>query len=98
MGFAVNFLSSAADFVRKENYHTDADRVLRLALQYSRRVLLRHDYMPFEFTVFVDKRTDFPRSSRFSRSLDRGAASRPNRTLRRRFDPLLPMLYIWRRP
>lgn len=59
MGFAVNFLSSAADFFREENYHTDADRVLRLALRYSRRVLLRHDYMPFEFTVFVDKRTDF---------------------------------------
>jgi SAM-dependent methyltransferase len=54
-GFAVNFLSDRVGFRRPENAYTNPERALALALRYSRRALLRHDYMPFEFTVFVDR-------------------------------------------
>ncbi|HEY4440343.1 MAG TPA: class I SAM-dependent methyltransferase [Candidatus Elarobacter sp.] len=53
-GFAVNFLSDRATFTRPENAYADPARVLAAALRHSRRVQLRHDYMPFEFTVIVD--------------------------------------------
>jgi SAM-dependent methyltransferase len=54
-GFAINFLSDRVTFRRPENAYTSPERALALALRFSRRVALRHDYMPFEFTVIVDR-------------------------------------------
>lgn len=59
VGFSLNFLSNKVNFRREENYYASAQEILGLALQYSSRVVLRHDYMPFEFTVHVDKRNHF---------------------------------------
>ena len=56
-GFAVNFLSDRVNFKSDANHHSAPEGILTLALQHSPRVSLRHDYMPFEFTVFVDKRS-----------------------------------------
>jgi SAM-dependent methyltransferase len=58
-GFAINFLSGRVNFRRPENYYADPEAILALALLYSNRVLLRHDYMPFEFTVIVDANQEF---------------------------------------
>jgi len=58
-GFAVNFLSNRVDYTEDTLYYADPPRVLDLCYTYSRRVLLRQDYMPFEFTVFVDLRNNF---------------------------------------
>src|SRR4051812_6460169 len=58
-GFAVNFLSNRVDYTEDSLYYADPPRVLDLCYSYSRRVLLRQDYMPFEFTVFVDLRNSF---------------------------------------
>jgi len=58
-GFAINFLSDRAVFRRPENAYTSPERALTLALRYSRRAVLRHDYMPFEFTVIVDRDDSF---------------------------------------
>jgi len=58
-GFALNFLSNRVQYELEHTYHADPVRVLELAYRYSNRVVLRNDYMPFEFTVFVDKRTEF---------------------------------------
>jgi SAM-dependent methyltransferase len=54
-GFAVNFLSDKVDYRLEHAYHANPGRVLELAYRFSNRVTLRNDYMPFEFTVFVDK-------------------------------------------
>jgi hypothetical protein len=56
-GFAVNFLSDRVNIRNDENHYSSPEAVLALALGYSPRVSLRHDYMPFEFTVVVDKRS-----------------------------------------
>lgn len=54
-GFAVNFLSNKVDFQYDYTYHADPSQILELAYTYSNNVVLRNDYMPFEFTIFVDK-------------------------------------------
>lgn len=56
-GFAVNFLSDQVDFQHSYTYHANPMEILELAYGYSRNVVLRNDYMPFEFTVFVDLST-----------------------------------------
>lgn len=58
-GFAINFLSNRVNFRRPENYYAAPEAILGLALRYSSRVLLRHDYMPFEFTVIVDANQEY---------------------------------------
>lgn len=57
-GFAVNFLSNKVDFQYDYTFHADPAQILELAYTYSNNVVLRNDYMPFEFTIFVDKQTE----------------------------------------
>jgi SAM-dependent methyltransferase len=58
-GFAANFLSDRVDFELDHTFHADPVKVLALAYRFSNRVVLRNDYMPFEFTIYVDLRRDF---------------------------------------
>lgn len=54
-GFAANFLSNKVDYELSDVYHADPAQILNLAYSFSKNVVLRNDYMPFEFTVFVNK-------------------------------------------
>jgi hypothetical protein len=58
VGFAANFLSNRVNFRNEQNCYSAPEEILSLALRHSSRVMLRHDYMPFEFTVLVDKRDE----------------------------------------
>lgn len=58
-GFAVNFLSNRVEYELADTFHADPVKILELAYTYSNRVTLRNDYMPFEFTVYVDLRRQF---------------------------------------
>ena len=58
-GFALNFLSNKVEYELSDTFHSDPAMVLDLCYKYSNRIVLRNDYMPFEFTVFVDKQSDF---------------------------------------
>jgi SAM-dependent methyltransferase len=49
----VDFLSSHVDFQKPGAYHTDPSWALAAAKRLTRRVLLRHDYMPYEFSIFL---------------------------------------------
>jgi len=60
-GFAANFLSDRVDYRLDHTYHADPCKILELAYRYSNRVMLRNDYMPFEFTVYVDRHDEFDR-------------------------------------
>ena len=64
-GFAINFLSDKVDYLTAGSYHNSPEKVLTLAYQHSRRIALRNDYMPFEFTVFVDLRNEFDENAVF---------------------------------
>ncbi len=54
-GFATNFLSDKVDFKYDYTYHANPSWILELSFNYAKRVVLRNDYMPFEFSIFVNK-------------------------------------------
>ena len=62
VGFAANFLSNRVEYELDDTFHADPPHVLDIAYRYSNRVTLRNDYMPFEFTVYVDRRAEFDRT------------------------------------
>ncbi|HSR50232.1 MAG TPA: class I SAM-dependent methyltransferase [Acidobacteriota bacterium] len=55
LGVAFNCISSYVDYQDDSLVYHDPREVLALAKSLSGRVLLRHDYMPFEFTVYIYK-------------------------------------------
>lgn len=58
-GFAVNFLSDAVDFRLPHTNHTNPGWAVNLSLTFSKNIVLRNDYMPFEFTIIVNKQEKF---------------------------------------
>jgi SAM-dependent methyltransferase len=53
---AADFLSTLVDFQAPDAFHSDTAEVLKVCLGLSRRSVLRHDYLPFEFCVYVYRR------------------------------------------
>jgi SAM-dependent methyltransferase len=49
----VDFMSTYVDYQHPEGWHTDPAWALALGKKLSRRVILRHDYMPFEFALII---------------------------------------------
>ena len=58
-GLAFDFLSDKVAYQRSETFHSSPERVLGMAYKHSRNVVLRNDYMPFEFAVFINKDSSF---------------------------------------
>ena len=54
-GIAFNIMSTKADFMKKNEYYADPSKMLNFCTNLSRRFVLRHDYMPHDFTVYVYK-------------------------------------------
>jgi ubiquinone/menaquinone biosynthesis C-methylase UbiE len=50
---SADFLSTYVDFQKPMSWHTNPGWVFDAAKQISRRVLLRHDYIPYEFGLFM---------------------------------------------
>jgi SAM-dependent methyltransferase len=53
VGFAANFMSPVADVRYDHLYYPDPGALFDLARRHSKRIAIRHDYMPFEYTVQV---------------------------------------------
>jgi trans-aconitate methyltransferase len=49
----VDFLSTWVNYQKPENWHADPEETLRSARTLSRRIVVRHDYLPFEFALYV---------------------------------------------
>lgn len=58
-GIAFDFLSNQVDFEYDHTFHSDPCIILAMAYQYSRNVVLRNDYMPFEFSLNIMKNDTF---------------------------------------
>ncbi len=54
-GLAFDFLSDKVDYRYEHTFHYSPERLLGMAYSFSRNVVLRNDYMPFEFSVFIFK-------------------------------------------
>lgn len=60
-GFSFDFISTNVDFQEENIYYTNPSLILNFAYKLSRNILLRSDYMPFEFSIFVFKNDSFSR-------------------------------------
>ena len=60
-GIAFDFLSNKVDYELPHTFHSAPERILSLAYTMTRNVVLRNDYMPFEFAVFLWKDDSFSR-------------------------------------
>ena len=58
-GFAANFLSNKVDYREKHIFYSDPASILNLGYRFSNNIVLRNDYMPFEYTLFVDKSSKY---------------------------------------
>jgi SAM-dependent methyltransferase len=54
-GIAADFFSTSVDYRDERLFYADPTRIFEIARRLSRRVLLRHDYFPFEFCVYIYK-------------------------------------------
>jgi len=58
-GIAFDFLSDKVDFQYEHTFHSSPEKILEIAYKYSRNIVLRNDYMPFEFAVYIFKDDSF---------------------------------------
>ncbi|RBQ30129.1 class I SAM-dependent methyltransferase [Aliarcobacter vitoriensis] len=58
-GIAFDFLSNKVDFQYEHTFHSDPLRILDMAYKLSKNVILKNNYMPFEFSVFIFKDQSF---------------------------------------
>ena len=59
-GVAFDFLSDKVDFKKYEiNFHSDPAKIIDFCYKLSRNVVLRNDYAPFEFSIFIAKDDSF---------------------------------------
>lgn len=61
-GLAFDFLSDKVDYRLDHCFHSSPETVLGIAYRFSRNVIVRNDYMPFEFSLFIDKRDAYSSS------------------------------------
>lgn len=61
-GIAFDFLSDKVDYQYEHTFHSSPSKILDFAYQHSRNVMLRNDYMPFEFSLFIFKDDSFDKS------------------------------------
>jgi SAM-dependent methyltransferase len=54
-GFAFDFLSDRVDYRLTHTFHSSPELILSFAYKLSRNVVLKSNYMPFEFSIFVFK-------------------------------------------
>lgn len=54
-GFAMNFVSDNVDYKTKGLFYSSPEKILSITKSMTNRFILRHDYMPFEFTLYVYK-------------------------------------------
>jgi 2-polyprenyl-3-methyl-5-hydroxy-6-metoxy-1,4-benzoquinol methylase len=58
-GLAFDFLSDKVDYPLEYTFHSSPEKILSIAYKFSKNVILRNDYMPFEFSVFIFKDQSF---------------------------------------
>jgi ubiquinone/menaquinone biosynthesis C-methylase UbiE len=54
-GVAANFLSIFSDYLTPGEYYCNPKDILQMAFSITKKVTLRHDYMPHDFTIYLYK-------------------------------------------
>ena len=58
-GVAANFVTDRVDFTDGLIFNATPGRILDIGLGLTKRVVWRQDYMPFEYTIFLDAAQGF---------------------------------------
>ena len=58
-GVAANFVTDRVDYHEYPIFYSSPERILDIGLSITRRVVLRADYMPFEFSIYLDSRSEY---------------------------------------
>lgn len=58
-GIAFDFLSNKVDFEYEHTFHSDPAKILNMAYKLSNNVILKNNYMPFEFSIIIFKDQNF---------------------------------------
>lgn len=82
-GIAFDFLSDQVDYQYAHTFHSSPSRILEIAYQYSRNVLLRNDYMPFEFSLYIFKDDSFDKQDTLFRLYKKRMPQSGNTALRK---------------
>ena len=69
-GVAVNMMSNYVDYKQEDLYYYSPEEIFVFCKTLTKRVTLRHDYMPFEFTVYLYKDDNIDGRNIFSRAYD----------------------------
>lgn len=70
-GFSFDFISDKVDYKENHIFYAAPETILSFAYSLSRNVVLRNNYMPFEFSIFVFKDNSFSKEQTiFNRYLD----------------------------
>tara|TARA_Y100000739_G_C20582080_1_gene453384 strand:+ start:1102 stop:1767 length:666 start_codon:yes stop_codon:yes gene_type:complete len=56
---AIDFISSRVEYKNKHNFNSDPLKILEMAYSFSKAVILRNDYFPFEFAIIIYKDDSF---------------------------------------
>lgn len=59
MGVAFNFLTTYVDYDSKQLHYTDPKELLDFAKTLTNFVTIRHDYLPYEFTIYLYRRNRY---------------------------------------
>ena len=54
-GVAANFLSIFSDYLTPGEYYCNPENILQTAFSITKKITLRHDYMPHDFTIYLYK-------------------------------------------
>ena len=54
-GVAANFLSIFSNYLTPGEYYCNPEDILQMAFSITKKVTLRHDYMPHDFTIYLYK-------------------------------------------
>ncbi len=73
-GICFDFLSDKVEFRHDHTYHNNPERILGLGYGLSRNVVLRNDYMPFEFSLYIGKDDSFDQADAVFKTLKKRIA------------------------
>ena len=72
IGFAMNYLSNNGDYFEDDLYYAEPELILKLGMKYSKKLLIKHNYMPHEFTIIIfNNYTIDPNLNVFSEHIDK---------------------------
>lgn len=65
-GVAVDFMTSYVDYKVKNASYTSPEQIFKICKKITKRVSIRHDYMPFEFCVYIYKNQNMTKDHIFT--------------------------------